>query len=291
MKRALAVAAFVVGAVIVADAIAHRAARATLDDDVFTSREADVRMLAPRGWRVSDVPSYPGVLLWMNRSKPPGQMLLTVEDISPSSRACWPAECGHNANVPDFVCVLGSRLRAAGFEIGPVEDGRWFDYQAGKSATRFLRQGVVVLGHHAFTLILAAPTANDRATHARAFDRALRSVRPLSAGGEALGAADLPDDEATDGGRIAVGATGDAGTTGDGGTTGATGATGSTDAGASVVMDALTATVVPGDGGSGPTLAPLDARPAPADAGVQVIESVPPCKVAAPAPPPAPARP
>src|SRR5262245_55925347 len=208
MKRALALAMLVAALAVLAEAIAHRSAEATLDDDVFTSREADVRMVAPRGWRVSDTPSYPGVLLWMNRSKPPGQMLLTVEDISAASRACWPKECGHDATVPDFVCVLSSRLHGAGFTVGPIEDGRWFDYQLGKDAKRFLRQGVVVLGHHAFTLILAAPTAGDRATHAREFDRALRSLRPLSSAGPEGGAAGAPAEGAgaTDDATLSPGA-------------------------------------------------------------------------------------
>jgi hypothetical protein len=277
MKRALAIAVLAAGAVVIANAIARRPASATIDDDVFTSREADVRMLAPRGWRVTDSPSYPGVLLWLNRSKPPGQMLLTVEDISPPSRACWPKECGHEATVADFVCVLSSRLRGAGFTVGPVEDGRWFDYQEGKNARRFLRQGVVVLGHHAFTLILAAPTSNDRAAQARGFDRSLRSLRPLSSAGG--GAETSGEGQPTGGAPIAV--------ADDGGVVILDG--GRVAAAAPAAYDARPGddapragdaeTAILDDGGTTiPALTPPDAPPPPTDAGVQVIENVPPCR-------------
>lgn len=253
MKRALALAMIVVGALALALSIAIRPAVATLDDDVFTSREADVRMLAPRGWRVSDQPSYPGVLLWMVRAKPPGQMMLTVEDIGAASRACWPKECGHDATAPDFVCVLANRLGAAGFAVGPVEDGRWFDYQRGKDATRFLRQGVVVLGHHAFTLILSAPTANDRAAHAREFDRALRSVRPLTGGEGAPADERGPPAIADDGGAIAI------------------------DAPPDVDAPPIDAAVT-GDGQLASAVTPVDAGAPRPDAGVPVVEEVPPCR-------------
>ncbi|HTJ41233.1 MAG TPA: hypothetical protein VL463_04030 [Kofleriaceae bacterium] len=225
-------------------------ARAAIDEDTFTSREADVRMVAPRGWRKSDQPSYPGILLWMIHEKPPGQMLLTVEDIGAPSRACWPKTCGHDATVADFVCVLSTRLKDAGFTVGPVEDGRWFDYQQGKNATRFLRQGVVVLGHHAFTLILAAPTTNDRATNARIFDRALRSVRPLSS--------PSPEETASSAGAPPPAALIDAG-----------------------IPDAELPPDGPRllDGGEvAPAVAPIDAGAPPPDAGVPVVEEVPPCR-------------
>lgn len=254
MKRALALAMLVVGAVAFAASLANRSARATIDDDVFTSREADVRMVAPRGWRKSDQPSYPGVLMWMVLEKPPGKMLLTVEDIGAASRACWPKECGKDATVADFACALTARLRTAGFAVGPLEDGRWFDYQRGKDASQFLRQGVVVLGHHAFTLILAAPTANDRATNARVFDRALRSIRPLSAPGEGEGEDMGAPTIAGDGGAVASAAVTDAG---------------------------VAATDAPRllDGGEvAPAVAPIDGGAPPPDAGVPVVEEVPPCR-------------
>jgi len=185
MGRALGAFALVVACAAALALVVGTPASATLDEDVYTSRDHDVRMVTPRGWRVSESPAYPGVLLWMNRTKPSGQMLLTVDDIGPAAQACWPKSCPREASVRGFLCVLQSRLTAAGFQVGPVEDGRWFDYQDGKPARRFMRQGVVVLGHRAFTLILATPATSDRVAHARAFDRALRSIRSLGAEEEA----------------------------------------------------------------------------------------------------------
>jgi hypothetical protein len=289
MHRALALFAFFAGAAAIAIALVDRRASASLDEDVFTSREVDVRMLAPRGWRVSETATYPGILLWMKRSKPPAEMLLTVEDIGPSSRACWPKACGHEATVPDFVCVLTSRLRDAGFQLGPVEDGRWFDYQRGKDADRFLRQGVVLLGHHAFTLILAAPTANDRAAQARTFDRALRSLRPLSASSEAAttppSADGTPAPTST---PVASAGAGDAG--GDASAAGpsvrvegaddARGANAPARRPAPSTAPSDAAPPAASDGGDQavPSLVPIDAPPPAPDAGVPpIVEEVPPC--------------
>jgi hypothetical protein len=182
-------------------------------------------------------------------------MLLTVEDIGPASRACWPKECGRDPTVPGFVCVLSSRLKTAGFDVGPVEDGRWFDYQRGKNAKRFLRQGAVVLGHHAFTLVLATPTAADRATHARAFDRALRSLRPLSSSGE--------------------GGEGDEGVV--------TIDAGDLDAAASAPAPTAGGPAATDGGEVAPAVAPIDAGAPRPDGGVPVVEEVPPCR-ALPAP-------
>lgn len=184
---------FLVGAAIAASVIAllaygvHRA-DATLDDAAFTSRDPGVRMALPRGWRASETPAYPGVLLWLNRTQPPGQLLLTVEDIGADARRCWPADatdggaaCRREPTTTAFLCVLRSRLARAGFELGPIEEGRWFDFQDRTNPRRYLRQGVVVGGERAFSLILSAPTTADRATHGRAFERSLRALRPTGA--------------------------------------------------------------------------------------------------------------
>jgi hypothetical protein len=203
---------FVVGAALAASVIAlvahHvRDAEATLDDTAFSSREAGIRMALPRGWRASETPAYPGILLWLNHTQPPGELLLTVEDIGPDARHCWPADaqdgnvrCRDEATASAFLCVLRSRLAHAGFELGPIEEGRWFDFQERANPRRFMRQGVVVGGDRAFSLILGAPTTADRATHGRAFERSLRALRPVGASeaseasGPALDAAVASDD-------------------------------------------------------------------------------------------------
>src|SRR5688500_4366453 len=87
--------AALVAAVVAATALAIVLSRASagLDGEVYTSREANIRMAVPRGWRVSDLPSYPGVLLWMAHTRPPGVMLLTVDTIDRDVRCSWPVAC------------------------------------------------------------------------------------------------------------------------------------------------------------------------------------------------------
>jgi len=198
-SRRTAVALVVVGAAIGAALLVAVRADAGLEGDVFTSREANIRMVAPRDWRVSDLPSYPGVLLWMVRTKPRGLMLLTVETIDRHARCAWPASC-RSAGRPlaeQMACALGARLATSGFQVGPVQSGRtpWFDYEDGR---RWLRQAVLVSGATAVTLILSTDAATDRATHVRTFDRALRSLRPMTASEAAAAAPVVPLDAGVD---------------------------------------------------------------------------------------------
>jgi hypothetical protein len=179
VARAALVAAVAVTAVL---ALVRDRASAGLDGEVYTSREANIRMAVPRGWRVSDLPSYPGVLLWMAHTKPPGMMLLTVDTIDRNVRCSWPATC-RTAGRPlaeQMACGIAARLEKSGFKPGPIQSGRtpWFDYEDGK---QWLRQAVLVAGTHGVTVILSAPSVTDRASHARAFDRAVRSLRALTA--------------------------------------------------------------------------------------------------------------
>src|SRR5262245_52647358 len=52
-------------------------ASAELENHVFTSRADRLRLVVPRGWRESDAPSYPNLLLWMMR--PEAKIVLTAE--------------------------------------------------------------------------------------------------------------------------------------------------------------------------------------------------------------------
>lgn len=196
-------------------------AEAGLDGEVYTSREANIRMVVPRGWRVSDLPTYPGVLLWMARTNPPGRMLLTVDTIDRDARCAWPRACRDGARplAEQMACALAARVEAAGFRPGPVQSGRtpWFDYEDGK---RWLRQAVLMSGSRAVTLILSASSLADRANHARSFDRAIRSLRPLTASEAAAVAPVIDASLPLDGGLVpATSADGgpDGGPVGDGG--------------------------------------------------------------------------
>ncbi len=178
--------AIVIGAVIVVVDDAH----AELENSVFTSRANRLRMVVPRGWRATDQPSYPGLLLWMLRSQPPGQIVLTAEAFTREQYCSWPIACRTS---PDglsskYACALRARLQTQRMQVGPVQAGPkdneaaglpavWFEYDDGK---RFLRQAVAVGGDRIVTLVLSSPTNDARAAHVRPFEQALRTLRPLT---------------------------------------------------------------------------------------------------------------
>jgi hypothetical protein len=215
---------------VVALALLRPGAEAGLEGEVYTSREANIRLVVPRGWRVSDLPTYPGILLWMARTKPPGRMLLTVDTIDRDARCAWPKACRDGARplAEQMACALAVRVEAAGFRPGPVQSGRtpWFDYEDGK---RWLRQAVLMSGSRAVTLILSASSIADRANHARSFDRAIRSLRPLTASEAAAVAPVIDAGLPLDGGLLPeqpldAGVAGDGGVADDGGVPSVTGA-------------------------------------------------------------------
>jgi hypothetical protein len=164
---------------------------AELENSVFTSRADRLRLVVPRGWRATDQPSYPGLLLWMARSKPPGQIELTAEDSTRELTCSWPVTCRTSReNLPwMYACALRIKLAAQRLRVGPIQAGPkeneaadmpsiWFEYDDGK---HFLRQAIAFSSDRAVSLVLSAPTSDARAAHARAFEQALRTLRPLSA--------------------------------------------------------------------------------------------------------------
>ncbi len=164
--------------------------QAELENQVFTSRGDRIRMVVPRGWRSTDQPSYPGLLLWMMRTQPPGQIVLTSEGFTRDLFCSWPLACrnNHDSNTAKYVCALRERLTAQRLRVGPVQAGPkenelagipsvWFEYDDGK---HFLRQAIAVTSDRAISLVLSAPTNEARAAHGRPFDQALRSLRLLT---------------------------------------------------------------------------------------------------------------
>jgi hypothetical protein len=163
---------------------------ADLENSVFTSRANRLRMVVPRGWRATDQPSYPGLLLWMLRSQPPGQIVLTAEAFTREQYCSWPIACRTSPESlsSKYACALRARLQQQRMQVGPVQAGPkdnelaglpsvWFEYDDGK---RFLRQAVAVGGDRAVTLVLSSPTNEARAAHVRPFEQALRTLRPLT---------------------------------------------------------------------------------------------------------------
>lgn len=162
---------------------------ADLENLVFTSRASHLKVVVPRGWRASEQANYPGVLLWMARSQPPGQIVLTSEPFTRALYCAWPQQCRPTSTEPAalasaYACSLRTKLQSLKFKVdafqaGPKENeaaglpSLWFEYQDNK---HFQRQAVAFSHDRAISLLLSTPTAEARAAHTRAFEQALRTL-------------------------------------------------------------------------------------------------------------------
>jgi len=181
-----------VGVVVI---VGERPSQADLDNQVFTSKTALVRLVVPRGWRATDQPSYPGVLLWMLRSEPEGRLALTAEPFTREVYCSWPITCrsgkGAALSLPaKAACALRSKLLAQHMrtvgdaQAGPKENDDeglpsvWFEYDDGK---HFMRQAIAIDEDRVVSLVLSTQTNDARAGYVRAFEQALRTMRPVNA--------------------------------------------------------------------------------------------------------------
>ncbi len=175
---------------------------AELENQIFTSNTHRVRLVVPRGWRATDQPSYPGMMLWMLRDQPRGTMVLTAEPFTRTVYCSWPPVCraGTDPLPAKLACALRAKLEAERLRVGPIQAGPkenelagmpsvWFDIENGK---QFLRQAVALGEDRVVSLTLTASSAEARNAHVRAFEQALRTLRPLTL--EELGTA-LPAPE------------------------------------------------------------------------------------------------
>jgi hypothetical protein len=171
-------------------------ANAELENQVFTAKTEHLRLVVPRGWRATDQPSYPGLLLWMMRDQPEGRIVLTSEPFTRDVYCSWPVQCqmSHDALPTKLACALGKKLEHEGLHPGPIQAGPkenedaglpsvWFEYDDHR---HFIRQAVAIDHDHVVSLVLSAPSADARSAHIRAFEQALRTLRPLTQ--EELGA-------------------------------------------------------------------------------------------------------
>lgn len=161
------------------------------NNSVFTSPSGRLRMIVPRGWRATDQPSYPGLLLWMMRSQPEGQLVLAGEAFTRDLYCSWPIACRANhdaAPVDKYACALRERLITEHFRVGPAQPGPkesetgglpsvWFEFDDGK---HFLRQAVAMTNERAVSLVLTTSSNDARSAHSRAFEQALRTLRVLT---------------------------------------------------------------------------------------------------------------
>jgi hypothetical protein len=200
MRRRLATAASalaLLGALALATRFLVGESRADLENPgrdteprVFTSPRDQIRMVVPRQWQATDQPTYPGLILWMMRDQPPGQVVLTAEAFTRELYCSWPPQCraARESLTAKLACALRTRLAAQRLRVGPTQPGpkendaagipsAWFEYEDGK---RFLRQAVALTADRAYSLVLSSPTVDARAAHARAFEQMLRTLRPLT---------------------------------------------------------------------------------------------------------------
>jgi hypothetical protein len=178
-----------IAALAVAVTILVENSQAELENFVFTSRADQLRLIVPRGWRASDQPSYPGLLLWMAKSQPQGQIELTTEAFTRELYCSWPPTCRTREGLPSkYACALRQKLQAQRLRVGPDQAGPkdnetaglssiWFEYDDGR---HFLRQAIAFSSDRAISLVLSAPTSEARATHVRTFEQTLRTLRLLS---------------------------------------------------------------------------------------------------------------
>jgi len=165
-------------------------ARAELENSIYTSKTEKLRLVVPRGWRATDQPSYPGLLLWMMRSEPEGRIVLTSEPFTRDVYCSWPVRCQmiRDSLPAKAACALGSKLAGQRVRVGPVQGGPkenedaglpsvWFEYDDGH---HFLRQAIAIDEDHVVSLVLSTPSIEARNANVRAFDQALRTLRPLT---------------------------------------------------------------------------------------------------------------
>lgn len=175
---------------VIAIALRSSSVNAELDNQIFTSRTHRLRLVIPRGWRATDQPSYPGLLVWMMRSQPEGKMVLSAEPFTRQVYCSWPIECRTSVDsLPGkLACAMRTKLTAQHLTVGLVQAGPreneqagipsvWFDINDGKN---YVRQAVALDEDRVVSLVLSASSEQARAAHVRAFEQALRTLRPLT---------------------------------------------------------------------------------------------------------------
>ena len=118
--------------------------------------------------------------------------MLTAEPFTRELYCSWPITCrtSHEVSTVEakLACALRQKLVNESMHIGPIQAGPkenedaglpsvWFEYDDGK---HFMRQAVALGDDRAFSLVLAASSAEARNSQIRAFEQTLRTLRPLT---------------------------------------------------------------------------------------------------------------
>ena len=177
--------------------------RRAREPDLHVEARIGSALVVPRGWRATDQPSYPGLLLWMLRSQPEGKMVLTAEpftraalllvadrvppSVGPAAGASSRARCARSSGAAH---PRRSRPgRPEGERAGRASRRCGSSYDDGK---HFLRQAVA-LDEDRVVSLCSRPSRRGAQRNARAFEQALRTLRPLTP--EELGSALTPPEQ------------------------------------------------------------------------------------------------
>ncbi len=150
--------------------IGLNSARADLAGDTFNSDNWRVKLIGPKGWKLSDDTSYPSILLWMVHRRPDARMLFSAELLVDVKDA------------QSYAAQTAERLKKLGFtvrtpQLHSATGAYWMDFDDGK---HFLRQALLVPAQSdiGYSLTLSTPELRSRGQLLRAFDDTLRSIVP-----------------------------------------------------------------------------------------------------------------
>jgi hypothetical protein len=132
----------------------------------------------------------------MMRGQPDAHIVLTAEPFTRKQYCSWPITCrtSHDALPSKLACALRAQLEEAAraqnhtAHIGPPQAGPkeneaagmpsvWFEYDDGE---HFFRQAVALTEDRVVGLLLSTSSTEARAGYVRAFEQALRTLRPLT---------------------------------------------------------------------------------------------------------------
>lgn len=148
--------------------IASSPSSAEIDGDEFFSEEWRIQLTAPTNWLLTEQTAYPNILLRIERRDPGGVILLAAERVT-------------GVRTQDYAREVNKRLEKLGFKtrapaLHATTGAYVTDFDNGKA---FLRQAVLVIDGIGYSLTLSAPDVRTRGQHVRAFESALRELRPI----------------------------------------------------------------------------------------------------------------
>lgn len=174
----------------IAFALHSSSVNAELENQIYSSKPDRLRIVVPRGWRATEQPSYPGLLLWMIRNQPDGKIVLTAEPFTRQVYCSWPIECRSSPDAlpAKLACAMRRKLETQRIHVGPIQGGPkenaengipsvWYELDDGK---QFVRQAVALHEDRVVSLALSTSSAEARNAQVRYFEQALRTLRPLT---------------------------------------------------------------------------------------------------------------